>query len=108
MTTLSLVELHEQAVKLAQQAETDYIAKHGEPAYCGFAWVKLYIDGRKPATKALVKAGYANKGWDGGYVVWNPAGNGTQSMDVKEIGAQVYAEFMREAGIKAYAGSRAD
>jgi hypothetical protein len=108
MTNLTITEIHEIAKQAAIKAEAEFMQQYGEPAYCGFAWVKLMMDGRKPETKQLVKAGIANKSWDRGYVVWNPANNGTQSMDVKESGARAYAKVMQSFGINAYAQSRAD
>jgi hypothetical protein len=107
-TNLTPIELHNLALDAAREAETEFMNEYGEPFYCGFAWVKLLIDGRKPFAKALVKAGIASKGWDTGYIIWNPAGNGTQSMDVKEAGAQAYARVFQEHGIHAYMQSRAD
>jgi len=40
--------------------------------------------------------------------LWDPAQHRGQSMDVKEVGAQAYAEVLQKYGIKAYMGSRAD
>ena len=106
---MNLVELHEVAVQAAKQAEAEFMTQYGEPAYCGFAWVTIFADGRNPQVKEMVKKGYASKSWDGrGYVVWNPSNNGTQSMDVKETGARAYAKVLQDAGFRAYSGSRAD
>lgn len=108
-TTLTPMQIHNIAIDAAREAETEFMNEYGEPFYCGFAWVTLFIDGRKPFAKELIKAGIVSKSWDGrGYIVWNPAGNGTQSMDIKEVGAEAYARVFRENGIKAYMGSRAD
>ena len=32
------------AQQAAVQAETEFLAQHGEPAYCGFGWVEVYLD----------------------------------------------------------------
>jgi hypothetical protein len=40
--------------------------------------------------------------------MWNPGGLGVQNIDIKEAGAEVMAELLRQAGFKAYAGSRMD
>jgi hypothetical protein len=48
------------------------------------------------------------KSYNGGLDLWNPGGSFTQSMDIKEAGAEAYAEVLRQSGIKAYACSRAD
>jgi hypothetical protein len=102
------IVLHLQAVEAAKKAESSFRDKHGEPMYCGFAWVKI-----SPATSSfarqLRKARIVDRvAWDGGYDIWNPGGSGTQSMDVKEHGAAAYADTLRDAGIDAYAMSRAD
>ena len=107
-TKTGALMLHQEAISAAQQAEADFREKHGEPWYCGFAWVKI-----TPATSSfarqLRKAGVVDHvAWNGGYDIWNPGGSGTQSMDIKEQGAVAYAGVLQEAGIKAYAQSRAD
>jgi hypothetical protein len=40
--------------------------------------------------------------------VWKHGVSCTQSMDIKEAGAEAYAEVLREFGINAHACSRAD
>ena len=110
----------EQACRKAQQQFLDNWVNttggnsYGEPMYCGFAWVTVYPEhkGNTRAGKAeravLAQMGF-RKDWTGkAYELWNPTGYRGQSMDVKEVGAQAYAEVLRGAGFKAYAGSRAD
>ena len=87
---------------------------YGEPVYCGFAWVTVYPEHKgntrdgKAERKILEAMGF-RKDWTGkAYELWNPTGYRGQSMDVKEVGAQAYAEVLRGAGFKAYMGSRAD
>jgi len=87
---------------------------YGEPMYCGFAWVTVYPEhkGNTRAGKAeravLAQMGF-RKDWTGkAYELWNPTGYAGQSMDVKEAGAQAYAEVLRAHGFSAYMGSRAD
>jgi len=87
---------------------------YGEPMYCGFAWVTVYPEhkGNTRAGKAeravLAQMGF-RKDWTGkAYELWNPTGYAGQSMDVKEAGAQAYAEVLRAHGFTAYMGSRAD
>jgi len=46
--------------------------------------------------------------YGGGLSLWNPGGSFTQSMDIKETGAEAYAKVLREHGLDAYMGSRAD
>ena len=87
---------------------------YGEPVYCGFAWVTVYPEHKGntragKAERAVLSAMGFRKDWTGkAYELWNPTGYAGQSMDVKEAGAQAYAEVLRGAGFKAYMGSRAD
>jgi len=88
--------------------------QYGEPMYCGFAWVTVYPEhkGNTRAGKAerkILEAMGFRKDWTGkAYELWNPGNYAGQSMDVKEVGAQAYAEVLRTAGFNAYMGSRAD
>lgn len=105
---LDPIKLHNEALAAALTAQQEFLDQYGEMAYCGFAWVQIYEDGRNPFIKALVKAGIAEKAWDRGYIIWNPTKTGTQSMDVKETACQAYAKVFQQYGVKAYMGSRAD
>lgn len=83
--------------------------RFGEPAYCGFAWVTLY--GVKLSTKVgkeFKKIGF-RRAFDGdGLQLWNPGNYRGQSMDLNEVGAEAYAQVLRNYGFEAYASSRAD
>ena len=82
--------------------------QYGEPMYCGFAWVNIYgVKGNTKLGRAMKTAGYT-KSYDGSIQIYNPAGYGGQSMDVKEHGAQAAAKVFESYGFKAYMGSRAD
>ena len=108
MLTLANIEsLHKAALVAAVTAEEEFRAKHGEPMYCGFAWVTVPEKGSTKMGRALMNVGFT-KAYGGGLQLWNPGGSYTQSMDVKEIGANAYAKVFRGAGIDAYMGSRAD
>ena len=107
MTLDMLLAIHTEALESARQSAQDYIEKHGEPYYCGFAWVKIEAKGSTKMGKALKTMGF-DLAWNGGLDLWNPSGHGTQSMDVKEAGAYAYAKVMQEHGIACYAHSRAD
>ena len=91
----------------AQRAEADFLARHGEPMYCGFAWVVVREKASTKLGRALKSVGF-RKEYGGGLSIWNPGGSFTQSMDVKEAGAEAYAEVLRQHGIDAYMSSRAD
>ena len=108
MIALDNIEsIHNTATSAAQRAEADFIAKHGEPGYCGFAWVKVSEKASTKLGRALKTVGF-RKSYNGGLDLWNPGGSFTQSMDIKEAGAEAYAEVLRQYGINAYACSRAD
>ena len=82
--------------------------QYGEPMYCGFAWVNIYgVKGNTKLGRAMKTAGY-EKSYDGSLQIYNPAGYGGQSMDVKEAGARAAAEVFKRYGFTAYMGSRAD
>ena len=109
MIALDNIEsIHNTAAAAAEQAAQDYITKHGEDWYCGFAWVTVYEKGSTKLGRALKRVGF-KPAYGGGLQLWNPSGHGTQSMTIKEEGARAYANVLRQFGIKeAYAGSRAD
>jgi len=96
-----------EAFSAAREAEKAFREEHGEPWFCGFAWVNI-TPGNSKVANFLKKKSLARKSYDGGVDVWNPGGSYTQSMDVKEAGAQAFAEVLRKYGFKAYARSRAD
>ena len=97
-----------EAQQAAAQAAEDYITKHGEDWYCGFAWVTVYEKGSTKLGRALLKSGF-KKAYGGGLQMWNPSGHGTQSMSVKEAGAYAAAKVLKERlGVTVYAGGRAD
>ena len=108
MIALDNIEsIHNTATSAAERAEVDFRARHGEPGYCGFAWVKVSEKASTQLGRALKTVGF-RKSYNGGLDLWNPGGSGTQSMDIKEAGAEAYAEVLRKFGINAYACSRAD
>jgi hypothetical protein len=99
--------IYEEAIQAAKDAEKAYFDKHGEPWYCGFAWVEV-PNGRSPFVNWCKKVGVGDKHWKKGWSIWNPADNHTQSMDIKEAGAQAFANVLTKHGIDAYWMSRAD
>jgi hypothetical protein len=110
MTTYTLEqvqEIHAEATIAAQQAEELFRAKHGEPGYCGFAWVNVPIKASTKLGRALKEVGF-RKSYYGGLDLWNPGGSFTQSMDIKEHGAIAYARTLVKYGIDAHMSSRPD
>ena len=101
--------IHNEAQTAAINAEQAFIAQHGEPAYCGFAWVDVFVERtNSKEAKELLKIGF-KKSWRPKTMnLWSPGGYNGQSMDIKEAGASAYAEVLSKYGFRAYCGSRAD
>ena len=54
MIALENIEsIHNTAIAAAQKAESDFLARHGEPGYCGFAWVKVPVKASTRLGRAL-------------------------------------------------------
>jgi hypothetical protein len=113
MTEADYKIVFEKAHKAADQAVADFLKKHGDQMYCGFAWVRI-TKGQTPVVNAYKKI-YANdphklghKGYPNGWEIWSPGRYNGQSMDVKEEAARAFAAVLREAGIDAWMESRPD
>ena len=103
-----------EAKKACVDAVDEYVEKHGETLYCGFANIVI-----RPARGRLVKFlkgmdigsnGYGG-GWRVSYYDLMPKGHRyghTQSMDIKEEGCTAFAHALEKYGIEAYMESRAD
>jgi hypothetical protein len=104
---MDFTSIYEEAMTAAKAAEQAYFEKYGEPLYCGFAWVD-FPSARTPFVTWCKKHNVGSKHWKKGWQIWNPAGNHTQSMDIKEAGAQAFSEVMNKHGVQCYMGSRAD
>jgi len=95
--------------RVAEAAGLEMYAKVGERDACGFGWVEVYVDRTNSAqAKELIAAGFRKDYKPKCLSMWDPAGVPTQSISVKEAGAEAYAEYLRALGLKAYAGSRMD
>ena len=103
-------EIVAKAVVAAQEASMKrYNEIGGDRFACGFAWVDVYVDRtNSKEAKALIEAGFRKDYKPKCLSMWNPGGLGVQNIDIKEAGAEVMAELLRQAGFKAYAGSRMD
>lgn len=99
--------IYDKALKAANVAIKAYQDEHGDPIYCGFAWVAIH-----PARGAFVnwlkKNDIGSPGYPKGYQIWSPGEYNGQSMDIKEVGAEAFAKVLRENGINAHMSSRAD
>ena len=94
---------------LAEQAGQAMYAKIGERDACGFGWVEVFVDRtNSKQAQELIKAGFRKSYKPKCLDMWDPAGVPTQSISVKEAGAQAYATYLQALGLRAYAGSRLD
>ena len=106
---MDILTIHNEAQTAAINAEQAFIAQYGEPMYCGFGWVEVYVDRtNSKQAKELLAAGFKKDYKPRCLTVWNPGGSHTQSMDIKEHGAVAYARTLVQHGIDAHMSSRAD
>ena len=93
----------------ARTAAKAFYNQHGEYDACGFAWVDVYgVRSNSRLGKTLQSFGF-RKSYTGSLQLWSPCGSATQSISIKEAGAEAYAKVLTDKlGIKAYAGSRLD
>jgi hypothetical protein len=104
-----IAEMIRAGKRVAEQAGLEMYAKIGERDACGFGWVEVYVDRtNSKQAKELIAAGFRKDYKPKCLSMWDPAGVPTQSVSVKEAGAQAYAEYLRALGLNAYAGSRLD
>jgi hypothetical protein len=109
MDKFDIALIHSRAMRAAEQAQADFIEAYGEPMYCGFAWVDVQVERTNSKLASLLKEIGFKKSWlPKTMQIWSPGQYPGQSMDVKEAGAQAYAEVLRKNGIDAYMGSRPD
>lgn len=101
--------IHREAKAAAVAAsEAKLKAMGGDRMACGFAWVTVY--GVRLSTKKgkeMMAVGF-RKEHGGGIQLWNPSGSMVQNVDIKEVGAQAYADVLKRYGFEAYAASRLD
>ena len=102
------------ARKVAIKAVDDFVAKHGEPMYCGFANVSIH-PARGRFVSFMKKADIGSKGYGGGYRIsyYDIMPNdhqyrSTQSMDIKETACEAFRDELKKYGLTVYAESRAD
>ena len=104
------LDAREQAVK----AVDEYMEGKDEPMYCGFASVRIR-PARGKFGSFLKKAGVGDNGWNGGYRISyyevmppDHKYRHTQSMDIKEVACEAFANALTKYGLKAGYESRAD
>jgi hypothetical protein len=95
---------------LAEQAgRAEYAKWGGDRGACGFAWVEVYVDRtNSKQAKELIAAGFKKDYKPKCLSMWDPAGLPTQSISVKEAGADAYAKYLQTLGLQAYGCSRLD
>ena len=94
---------------LAEQAGLALYSKIGERDACGVGWVEVYVDRtNSKQAKELIKAGFRKDYKPKCLSMWDPAGIPTQSISVKEAGAQALATYLQGLGLTAYGCSRLD
>jgi hypothetical protein len=109
-TPLSILQ---EACMAGKRAVEAYHAKHGEPMYCGFGHVEIH-----PAKGSFVKflkdTKIGDLGHAGGYrISYYDIMEGhklcyTQSLDLKEICCDAFADVLKKYGMTAYGVGRAD
>ena len=106
---MDIQAIHNEAQTAAINAEQAFIAQHGEPMYCGFAWVDVFVERtNSKEAKALAEVGFRKSYRPKTMNLWTCGNYNGQSMDVKEAGAHAYAEVLTKYGFRAYMGARAD
>ena len=102
------------ARKVAIKAVDDFVAKHGEPMYCGFANVSIH-PARGRFVSFMKKADVGSKGYGGGYRIsyydimpQDHQYRSTQSMSIKEEACDAFANELKKYGLTVYSESRAD
>jgi len=94
---------------LAESAGLAMYQRIGERDACGFGWVEVYVDRtNSKQAQELIKAGFRKDYKPRCLTMWDPAGVPTQSISVKEAGAQAYATYLTALGLRAYGCSRLD
>ena len=95
----------------AEQAARAMYQQVGERDACGFGWVEIYVDRtNSKEAQALIEAGFRKSYKSKCLDMWDPAGLPTQSVSVKEAGAQAFAQSFRAMfpEAKIYGCSRLD
>ena len=91
-----IISAVEGARQEAVEAARAMYAQVGERDACGFGWVEIYVDRtNSKEAKALIAAGFRKDYKPKCLTMWDPAGVPTQSVSVKEAGADAFANFFR-------------
>lgn len=107
-------EIFDAACKEAQAAAKAFYDEHGDPYYCGFAWVTLAGNtgfGKWLKRKELASKSYIGSGLEVSFhKMGMPDDVGhTQCMEIRELACAAFARYLRQNHhIKASTRSRAD
>jgi len=94
---------------IAQQAAEAKYQQVGERDACGFGWTEVYVSRtNSKEAKELIRAGFRKDYKPKCLTYWDPAKLPTQSISVKEAGADAFATYLTALGFKAYGCSRMD
>lgn len=106
---MDIQAIRNEAEVAANLAQANFLKQHGEMAYCGFAWVNVFVDRtNSKEAKELMSIGFKKDYRPKCLNLWKPGAYNGQSMDVLEAGARAYADVLKKHGFRAYMGSRAD
>jgi hypothetical protein len=102
-----------EACDKARAVATEYVQKHGEPMFCGFASATIY-PARGRLVSWLKENGIGSNGYRGGWrissydIMKGHSHCSTQSLDIKETACDAFCDVLKKYGIEAYAEGRAD
>lgn len=106
---MDILAIKNEAEVAANLAQATHLKQYGDGAYCGFAWVNVFVDRtNSKEAKELMKIGFKKDYRPKCLNLWGPGNYHGQSMDVLEAGARAYADVLKKYGFRAYMGSRAD
>jgi hypothetical protein len=97
-----------EAFDYACVATKEWIERNPNCVYpCGFSNVVIR-PARGPLITYMKKNDIGCKNYSGGWLIWNPSGNATQSMYAKEVGAVAFASVLRKHGFGCSVQTRLD
>ena len=106
---MDIQAIRNEAEVAANLAQAEFLKKYGDGAYCGFAWVEVFVDRTNSAEAKLLKSIGFKASWKRKCLnLWKAGSYHGQCMATLEAGAQAYAEVLKKHGFRAYMGSRAD
>ena len=106
---MDIQAIRNEAEVAANLAQAEFLQKHGDGAYCGFAWVDVFVDRTNSKEAKLLKEMGFKPSWKRKCLnLWKVGSYNGQCMSTLEAGARAYADVLKKHGFRAYMGSRAD